>query len=618
MCGIVGYIGDGLGEALLDLLLGSMRSRGPDGDGRHHDGPIHMGMRRLSIIDLSEGWQPLRSREGKVVAFQNGEIYNYRLLRSELEAAGFAFHTNSDTEILAHGYAQWGIDGLLRRLDGMYAIAIKDADRGELHLARDRFGEKPLFFAASRGRFGYGSTLLSVSSLPWVSDEIDKIALDRYFACHFVPGDRTVFADVRQLLPGERLTVRLDTLDIVRARNFLPRHPRPRHVPDQELAKALEHAVTSRLIADVPVGVFLSGGLDSSLVAALAARANPGIATFSMGFSEAHVDESAHAAAVARHVGSTHHTFIFDQSHFGTLVPEVAAALDTPIGDQALLPVYWLAREASRHAKVVLTGEGADEVFAGYGYYRQFIQPPRWRDRLSGLRGLLSTRRLQTVPSMQFLGDDPPVTPSGFPLLTERAERESLLDQAPLAADLWEQEALDWLGGAHSPLQRATAADVVSWLPNDLLVKLDRMSMAHGLEGRAPFLEPQLVELGLTLSPEQRMAQTSKVALRRVARRYLPDHILERPKQGFVLPMRSWLNEWFTGWGGCERYFCQRPFPTLNDTALSRIIEDDLAAGLKRERLLFAVVMLREWWYAFSNQRAELRRRAPDMVPHPA
>lgn len=608
MCGIIGYVGEGLDGGLLQRLLSSMYHRGPDGHGWHHDGPVHMGMRRLSVIDVEHGWQPLLSREGRVVAFQNGEIYNHVALRTELEAAGFVFKTRSDTEVLAHGYTRWGIDGLLARIDGMYAIAIHDRDSGEIHLARDRFGEKPLFYSAAPGRFGYGSTLLAVSALPWVAAHFDPQALDRFLALHFVPGPSTLFAGVRQLLPGERMTVRLHDLAITRLRYYIPPLEAPRHISDDELSLALERAVTSRLIADVPVGVFLSGGLDSSVVAALAARANPAIATFSMGFSDAHVDESAQAAAVARHVGSTHHKFVFDQDHFMTLLPEVAAALDTPIGDQAVLPVYWLSREARKHVKVVLAGEGADEIFAGYGYYRQFVATPGWRDRLGPLAGLLSRRRVPLDLPDRLLLDTPPATPSGFPLLTGRLERHRLVGETADKADYWEDGLLDWLGGAHGPLQRATATEIATWLPDDLLVKFDRMAMAHSLEGRAPFLDPRIVALGLALRPTERMARNSKVALRRIARRWLPDDILNRPKQGFVLPMRRWIGEWFAAWGGASAYFAQRPIPGVDSEALTDIVGSDLVAGLHRERLLFAVVMLAEWWHFFAAKRAVLRQ----------
>ncbi|AOU98650.1 asparagine synthase (glutamine-hydrolyzing) [Acidihalobacter yilgarnensis] len=490
----------------------------------------------------------------------------------------------------------------------MYAIAIHDRDSGELHLARDRFGEKPLFYTAAPGRFGYGSTLLAVSALPWVTDEFDPQALDSYLALHFVPGRSTIFSGIRQVLPGERLTVRLGDLTITHQRYYRPPLEASRRISDDELCEALEVAVTSRLIADVPVGVFLSGGIDSSVVAAIAAHANPAIATFSMGFSEAQVDESTHAAAVARHIGSTHHRFIFDQNHFMTLLPEVAAALDTPIGDQAVLPVYWLAREARKHVTVVLAGEGADEIFAGYNYYRQFATTAGWRDRLDKLAGLLRRRHVPLDHLDRFLLNDPPTTPSGFPLLTGCAERHRLIHEMVDNVNPWENDLLDWIGRSHGPLQRATVTDIGTWLPDDLLVKFDRMTMAHSLEGRAPFLDPRVVSLGLALLPSERMSGDSKVALRRAASRWLPDDILQRPKQGFVLPMRRWIGEWFGAWGGVSAYFAQRPVPGIDHETLTDIVGSDLLAGIHRERLLFAVVMLAEWWHCFAAKRASLRQ----------
>lgn len=608
MCGIVGYIGEGLGSDLLVPLLASMRHRGPDGDGEHHDGPVHMGMRRLSVIDLAHGWQPLLSRDGQVIAFQNGEIYNYRALRSELTAVGYAFKSQSDTEVLAHGYAHWGIDGLLSRVDGMYAIAIYDRASGELHLARDRFGEKPLFYSSAPGRFGYASTLLAASSFPWVGDSIDRVALDQYLALHFIPGARTYFTDVHQVLPGERLTICINTLEIARNRYYIPKLTRPRDITDEVLTATLEEAVSSRLVSDVPVGVFLSGGLDSSLVAALAARANPSVATFSMGFSDARMDESAHATAVAKHIGVTHHTFHFDQGSFNSLLPKVAAALDTPIGDQALLPLYWLSSEARKYVTVVLAGEGADEIFAGYSYYTQFTLHKNWRGRVRSGANCLWRWLAPSARRESLLHDDPLETPSGFPLLTSRAERNQLLGETGRASDIWQPNVLAWMQNAHGPLQLATAADIATWLPDDLLVKFDRMAMAHSLEGRAPFLAPKVVEMGLALRPSERMtASLSKVALRRIAGRYLPADILARPKQGFVLPMGRWITEWFLAWGGVAAYFAQRSVPGLDVGALCRIVEADLENGMRRERMVFAIIMLAEWWHDFNVRRRNLR-----------
>jgi asparagine synthase (glutamine-hydrolysing) len=592
MCGIVGLIDTVKGRVprgLLDAMCDVMVARGPDGDGHYIDGAVALGMRRLSVIDLDGGGQPLFSRDGDIVAFQNGEIYNYVELRRQLEGRGHRFKSQSDTEVLAHGYDAWGMAGLLARLDGMYAIAILDRLRRQLHLARDRFGEKPLFYTHTRGRFAYASNLLALAALDWTDGAIDAQSLDRYLALHYVPGDATIFKAIKRVLPGERLTVAIDDPTPQRNRYYTAALGAPESISDGDLAEVIEQAVASRLVADVPVGVFLSGGLDSSIIAAIAAKYQPRISTFSMGFASAAHDESAYAETVARAVGSRHHHFQFDEASFRQLLPRVAAALDEPLGDQAQLPLYWLCQEARRHVTVALAGEGADEVFAGYGYYD---------DHATAGGG----RRL--------IDDLEPATPSGFPLLTHAAERQRLTGAGGATTDEWEATLFDWLAGAADGLQRATAADVATWLPDDLLVKFDRMAMAHSLEGRAPYLASSVVEAGLRLSPsEKRRGAISKVALRRIARRWLPPGILERPKQGFVLPMGRWLAEWFGSQSSVQDYFIARPVPGLVGREAARLVRHDLADGVRRERLLFALVLLVEWHQSFVSRRQALARR---------
>ena len=586
MCGIVGVIDTVRGHVSPELVTSMARmmyARGPDGEGLYIDGAVGMAMRRLSIIDLAGGQQPFYSRGDLIVAFQNGEIYNYRALKKRLEQRGYRFISDCDSEVLAHGYAEWGPERLVEQLDGMFAIAILDRERRELHLARDRFGEKPLFFTRARGRFAYGSDLLALASLPWVDDGIDPAALDAYLGLHYIPGPATILKSIRRVLPGERLVVPIDAPLPRRVRYYRPSLSDVVPVSDGDLAEAVVDAVESRLIADVPVGVFLSGGLDSSIVAAVAARKQERIATFSMGFHSTEHDESAHAAAVAVAIGSDHHCFRFDENTFQSLLPQVASALDEPIGDQALLPLYWLCREARRHVTVVLSGEGADEVFAGYGYYRASAQCVNW----------------------QRLFDNPdPVTPSGFPLLTNRQQRHRLLPMERGGGSEWEAELVDWLNGTPDPLRRATAADLASWLPDDLLVKYDRMAMAHSLEGRAPFLSPRVVEAGLGLRPTEKLAGADcKVALRRIGERWLPREILDRPKQGFVLPMRGWLQQWFHNEGSVWDYFKDRAVPGLDPVELGRLVGEDLNVGVRRERLLFALVLLVEWYTSFQARR---------------
>jgi len=599
MCGIVGvvdHIEPHKARRLLTRLLATMEARGPDGTGQFVEDNTVMGMRRLAVIDVQGGGQPLMSRDRQVVAFQNGEIYNHIELRRELEQSDAVFRTESDTEVLAHGYDHWGIDGLLARLDGMYAIAILDRRKKELHLARDRFGEKPLYYSATTDKFAYSSNTRALALLPWVDIDIDIGSVDRYLALHYVPGRRTILKGIRRVLPGERLTVSLRSLNVSHEQYYAPAVSPIEEVDTLTILKRIETAVTSRLVADVPVGVFLSGGIDSSIVAALAARHHPAIDTFSMGFKDVHYDESVHAEVVARAIGSSHHHFMFDETAFHELLPTVVESLDEPIGDQALLPTYWLCREAKRHVTVVLSGDGADELFAGYDYYGAMLSRRSWRfwlkDWAAG-RG--------TFAPLQRLCDNPwPITPSGFPLVMDSEGRRQIIGTFVHESDPWEEQVCALLATTQNPLQRATLADILTWLPDDLLVKLDRMAMANSLEGRAPFLSPELVETAIRLPADRRMTlQHSKVALREVAALLLPRDIVGRKKHGFILPMARWLQEWLCRVGSLRNYFDLRRIKQFDVSAVVALVEKEMASDRPNERLLFSLVVLAEWHHSF-------------------
>jgi len=598
MCGIVGLI-DASGKynnsEFVRRMADVMIMRGPDGYGEFVEQSLAMAMRRLSVIDLEHGWQPFFSDGNQVVAFQNGEIYNFRELRKLLEQKGYHFKSHSDTEVLAHGFTQWGIRGLLERIDGMYALAILDKRTNTLYLARDRFGEKPLFYTGEQGRFAYASNLKSLVMLPWVSGEIEPKAVDYYLALHYVPGEMTFFKSIRRVLPGEYLTVSLNDPRSKAFRYYRPFLGKTRSTSDDELASLIEQSVESRLIADVPVGIFLSGGLDSSIIAAISAQTHPEIMTFSMGFESTAHDESAAAELVARAIGSTHHCFHFKEDSFINLLPQVAAALDEPVGDQAMLPLYWLCQEARKHVKVVLAGEGADEVFAGYSYYDRFLKNTTWRERITGW--LRSSRNHHVGGLNQLIHNDALITPSGFPLLTDAATRRRLIGYDNYTEPVWEGELLRWLDKANDPLQRATAAELTTWLPDDLLVKFDRMAMAHSLEGRAPYLHPAIVKAGLFLPQQQRMNHSvSKVALRRIAAKWLPQEILDKPKQGFVLPMKKWLVQWFATHGSVEELLDSYNIDFLDMHETIKLVKHDVEKGVTNERFLFALVLLLEWY----------------------
>ncbi len=606
MCGIVGIINsDGrLGERELAVLNNTMRQRGPDGAGLFWDGQSGIAMRRLAIIDLASGQQPLLSEDRNVVVVMNGEIYNHPTLRKDLIAAGHHFSTRSDAETLVHGYEEFGIDGLLDRIDGMYALAVWDRPRHRMFLARDRFGEKPLYIAREGDTVLFGSQLLTVVAGLHETPPISPEALQLYWALHFVPGEGTIFQGVRRVRPAEAYEFDVGSGEELRRWRYWRLRERRQRPPDAtELAQLLDQVVKSRLIADVPVGVFLSGGLDSSLLASLAAQHVPGIQTFSMGFDSPRHDESGYAWEVANYVGATHHHFMFQLSEFRALIPDVIANMDEPVGDQAMLPLYALAREASREVKVVLSGEGGDELFAGYSYYRPFAQLPSegWVERF------LSGRGSGDAGQPQFIGDHEQ-TGSGFPTVLSRAVRERLSKKVVGLRPIWHEELLTDLAMVRDPLRRASLCDILTWLSEDLLMKADKMAMAHSLESRAPYLAPALAEAAFNLPVEDKIADgTVKVSLRRVAMDHLPSTIYTRRKQGWVLPMRRWLtedlhDEFLDSIRSCEEPLIDRAH--MEKVVLEGRVPDGTAIG---ERGLYAILVMLKWLKHASRKVGETR-----------
>jgi asparagine synthase (glutamine-hydrolysing) len=592
MCGIFGAIetAQRVDAHVLRVLNDSMRARGPDGEGHFLSrcGRVGMAMRRLSIIDLEGGWQPLFSEDGQIVAMQNGEIYNHRELRRRLEQSGHHFQTRSDTEVLVHGYEQWGIRGLLDRLDGMFALAIADVRKRQLHLARDRFGEKPLYYHAENGRLVYSSQLLTAAAYPGVEAAWDPAGLNWYLALHFVPGDGTVWRGLRKLQPGHFLTVDWDSAKYSIQRYWRLRESRDRDCDTEEILAAVDQAVQSRLVADVPVGLFLSGGLDSSVLAALAVRHTPRLATFSMGFAAASHDESPFAQQVAAHLGTRHHHFEFGDDAFRELLPHVVAGMDEPVGDQAMLPLYWLCREAAREVTVVLSGEGADELFGGYSYYPQAsgLQRPGLRQRM---RNWL--RRDTGLALLQSNGS----TPSGFPLLMGESERRKWLGcEGKRDYGRWYSRMLGGWGATQDPLRRACLADVETWLAEDLLMKLDKMAMANSLEGRAPYLCHRLAQMAFDLPANRKLTDNAnKIGLREVAGRLLPPNIADRRKQGFVLPMRKWLANYLSSESADGLVSAAKL--DVDSAVLQIFLADEERAGVVRDRLTYAVIVLAKW-----------------------
>jgi asparagine synthase (glutamine-hydrolysing) len=589
MCGIFGVISrekNKISPGQLRALTDMMIKRGPDGYGEYINDFVALSMRRLSIIDLSHGWQPFYSADSRYVVFQNGEIYNYLALREKLQSLGYEFKTNSDTEVLAHGFHCWQ-ETLFEKLDGMFAISIFDTLTKKIFLARDKFGEKPLYYSFNSKNFSFSSTTLNLTAQSWIGPSLSPEGLFNYFAVGFVPGQHTLFKNISKVLPGYYLE--LNTVNLtIREHQYYELGSKQGSKENISLDDLLPEIVNSRLMSEVPIGIFLSGGLDSSIIAALAKKYKSDIKTLSIGFKNKKYDEAKYAEEVAKHINSDHKTFYFNELDFLNLLPRVASNLDEPIADQALLPVFMLCEAAKEEVKVVLSGEGADELFAGYSYYKVNNNfPSSLRQKIKKI--MMASLKFE-VP--HFLDENLLVTSSGFPLISDLSFRTSLLSKIN-NSDTGSGKTLSFRSSGLGILTSQQVSDLKTWLPDDLLVKLDRMTMCHSIEGRAPFLSSDLLSYILEIKKNNSVLMQDKKILRNYARSLLPSNILNRNKQGFVLPMEEWLKSWF------KAVDLKRYGTSLNEyldlNFLISFVKSEVSSNKMNQRLLFAVALLVLW-----------------------
>ncbi|MFO0953058.1 MAG: asparagine synthase (glutamine-hydrolyzing) [Isosphaeraceae bacterium] len=569
MCGIAGFV-NGHGEAadreVLARMTATLAHRGPDGDGLYVDGPVGLGQRRLSIIDLAGGAQPMDNEDGSVWVTYNGELYNELPLRAGLRERGHIYKTSSDTESLLHLYEERGPD-FVEALNGMFALAVWDVSRKRLTLARDRMGQKPLYYCETvRGGLVFGSEPKALLQHPDVPRRLDPEGLSRYLFYEYIPAPHSIWGGIRKLPPAHVLVWEAGRTAV--RRYWSPTWPAdPNPMGDEAFEaeagrfwESFRSAVASHRRADVPVGVFLSGGIDSSSVAAAVCEVTPAksVRTFSIGFEDPSFDESAHARAVAEFLGTDHRERTFSAETVLELLPEVATWLDEPFGDASVLPTHLLSRFAREEVKVILGGDGADELLAGY--------PTFQAERMAGLYGRLpgparalagaAVGRLPVRHSnfsldfklKQFLRG------AGAPLALAHqrwlgsfsgAEVGRLLVGGPPGGFDVEAEHLTRAGGLApgcDPLTRSLAQYQELYLPDDILTKVDRASMACGLEVRAPFLDTGLVDMveALPSNTKYGRGQTKRL-LKRAASGRLPAAVLKRPKKGFGIPVASWL-----------------------------------------------------------------------------
>jgi asparagine synthase (glutamine-hydrolysing) len=542
-------------EAGVREMSAALRHRGPDSEGTALDGPVALAARRLAIIDLAHGDQPLATEDGAVTIVQNGEIYNHDALRAGLEARGHRFATRCDTEAIGHLYEEHGLEAFAR-LRGMFAVALWDRRARRLVLARDRFGIKPLFHARLRdGSLAFASELRALALAPGFPRELDPDALTAYLAFNSIPGPLTAYKAARKLLPGHWLTWDAATGEVVTGRFARPAPATQvrREGPEALAAEArdrLRDSVRAHLVSDVPVGVLLSGGIDSSALTALAAQESGSrVQTFSIGFEERSFDELGQARLVAERYGTDHHELVV-RPDAAELLPEIAAASDEPLGDSSALPTYLVSRLAAEHVKVVLSGEGGDELFGGYETYAADLLAARIGPaarRLSPLVERLPSGNARVPLDYKLkrftrAAHLPPLEAHhGWKEIFAPADRRALLGgdgPDPLAAyrARWAETA-----GA-PPLARLQDVDLGVYLVDDLLVKTDRMSMAHSLEARVPFLDAHVAELALALPTALKVRGLAKKRLlRRAVAPLVPPAIVKGRKRGFSIPAAAWL-----------------------------------------------------------------------------
>ena len=546
MCGIAGFISPARADAAaLVSMLARIAHRGPDGQGTFVEGPAALGHCRLAIIDLQGGAQPLYNEDKNFVVVFNGEIYNYRELTAELTALGHTFTTRTDTEVLLHGWEQWGRE-LLPRLRGMFAFALWDRRAQVLFCARDMFGIKPLYYCrCADGTLLFASEIKAFLDHPSFEKQLNTAQLPLYLSCQYSPGRDTFFAGVQKLLPGHFLEF---SEGIVRTTRwvqpaFLPGDTPP--APD-ELEAVLRQSAEAHKIADVEVAGFLSGGVDSAYLTALARPAR----TYTISYAEPKYDESFPARALARNLGLRNRVRCISPGEFWDAVPAVQYHMDEPMADAAAVALYFLNREAARDVKVVLSGEGADELFGGYNIYRDPFTA-RWYNRLPlWLRGGLGAAAslLPPGPGVNFLVrrglslEERYFGPTA--LLTEREKRRLLPgyegdgDPVCLTESSWD------MTEDQDPVTRMQQVDLQLWLAGDILLKADKMSMAHSLELRVPYLDKEVFALAAALPAAAKAnARMTKIALRQAAARTLPPAAAARKKLGFPVPVRDWLRQ---------------------------------------------------------------------------
>jgi asparagine synthase (glutamine-hydrolysing) len=636
MCGIVGVLKMrssarlGLSAETANRMVQALRYRGPDGQDQwtSPDGNCWLGHTRLAIVDLAGGHQPMSNEDGSVWVTFNGEIYNHLDIHRELVSLGHQFRTRCDTEILVHGYEQWGGEGLVQRLRGMFAFALYDSHRRTLFLARDRLGIKPLYWWSDGEVFLFASEIKALLAYPKLSNrQVDPNALSQFLTFRYVPNPLTMFRDIWKLPAGHGLQIDVDQSGGIAPKRYwdvtFARHD---PMPDfeqalEEVDRLLRESVRLRLMAEVPLGAQLSGGVDSSLIVAqmerLRQEAGNGerVRTFSIGFADRGFSELGYARQIARRYGTEHHEVIVGFDDFVDQFARLCWVYDEPVSEPPAIPTYLLCRFAKQHVTVMLTGEGGDELFAGYpkcaaDLYSRYLDWMPSSARRGMLRAAASAlpftgRRLRIALENLSLSDPAQRYASWFsafdtvdlPRLLRKSFRASLTDGG--AAARVRQELARC--ASDEPLDRMLYSDLHTWLVDDLLVKGDRMSMASGVEARVPMLDHKLVEYAAGLPPHYKAhGRRTKILLKKLAERYMPREAIYRRKVGFTVPLGPWflgpLRPFVEGMLLDERSLSRGYY---EPEALRRVVEDHMERRVDRGRSLWTLLAVEIWHRLF-------------------
>ncbi|MEP6667767.1 MAG: asparagine synthase (glutamine-hydrolyzing) [Chthoniobacter sp.] len=629
MCGIAGFVGVG-DRAVLQRMTDAIRYRGPDAEGHwtEESNGVYLGHRRLAIVDLSGGAQPMWTTDGSVGVIFNGEIYNHAELRTALKAAGCQFVTDhSDTEVLLHGYRQWG-DAFVERLNGMWAFVIYDREKKRLFGSRDRFGKKPLYYFHEGNSFAWASELPALLAHPQCPRDLSALSLKKYFAYAYIPAPRSIYERVWKLPGGHSFSydLRSGELKTWRYWEFVLENQESRKAGKEssdfllssssdssldalceEIRDTLERAVKRRLMSDVPLGVFLSGGIDSSAIAALAAKHVPAgqLNTFAIGFNEPSFDESAHARFVAERLGTKHREEILDLDKSVALLPDIIAKLDEPLGDGSLLPTYLLSRFTRQHVTVALGGDGGDELFAGYDPFRALQKaelysklvphPVHEAIRLVAARLPVSHQNMsldfKIKRTLMGLSYPAPLWNAVWMSALEPRELAQLFREPTDEEEVYSEAIEAWDRCAQPNIvDRALQFWTNLYLQDGIMAKVDRASMMNSLEARSPFLDIEFVELARRIPWQLKLRDgQTKWILKKALAGLVPPEIIERPKKGFGMPIGRWLRE------GRFEFDHARTFPHL-DVAFAERKHAAHMSGQSDERLfLWSYWLLSQW-----------------------